>query len=288
MKIKNYLLLIIGICVVGSASSQSSIWKIEGNGNEFYLGGTVHILRSSDYPLPEEYDEVYEKSDLIAFEADLGEMEDEEIANKLVLGSVYNDDRGLKSVLSEKVYQKLSEACAEKNIPLATMDKLKPSMIVLTLTMMNMSNMGIVEEGVDQVYYNKAKSDGKELAFFESVEQQIDWLLGMGEGNEDEFILHSLKDLKDTKESMDELLEDWKNGDNKVMNKTLKQMKKDYPGVYKSLVSDRNTAWMEKLDGFLNDDKVEFVLVGSLHLHGSEGLLNLLEDEGYTVTQYNK
>jgi uncharacterized protein YbaP (TraB family) len=57
-------------------------------------------------------------------------------------------------------------------------------------------------------------------------------------------------------------------------------MKQDWPAIYKTLVSDRNTAWMPQIEEFLAGGQVHFVVVGLLHLHGPDGLLRQLEDLG--------
>jgi uncharacterized protein YbaP (TraB family) len=67
------------VCLYG----ETSVWKISGGDNALYIGGTVHILRESDYPLPEAFDAAFNESEMIIFETsvnDLSELlENEEI-----------------------------------------------------------------------------------------------------------------------------------------------------------------------------------------------------------------
>lgn len=49
------------------------------------------------------------------------------------------------------------------------------------------------------------------------------------------------------------------------------------------LISGRNQQWMDQLLPTLNQTR-SFVAVGALHLPGEQGLLNLLHQEGFTVT----
>lgn len=266
--------------------SQTSIWEIEGNGSTLYIGGTVHVLSESDYPLPKEYDEIYSKAEEIVFEADIAAMSDPNLAGQIMMNSMYTDDRKLSTVLNEEAYTKLSEECKGVGIAIEQMEKLKPSMVLLTLTMLKLQEMGVTEEGVDQKFYAQAVKDEKDLDFFETVKEQVNMLTSLGEGNESEYVLHSLNDLEETEEMMKEVLADWKQGTSKVMNETLEEMKKDYPNMYKNLVLERNNAWMPKIDSFLDDKDIEFILVGTLHLHGDDGLLAQLKEKGYTVVQY--
>ena len=56
--------------------------------------------------------------------------------------------------------------------------------------------------------------------------------------------------------------------------------------MYKSLIADRNDAWLPKIEAMLKTREVEFVLVGALHLAGDDGLLSQLATRGYKVRQY--
>ncbi len=46
-----------------------------------------------------------------------------------------------------------------------------------------------------------------------------------------------------------------------------------YPAIFKSLLVDRNKAWLPKPEELLRTAEVEFVLVSAGHMPGSEGLL---------------
>ena len=81
------------------------------------------------------------------------------------------------------------------------------------------------------------------------------------------------------------IIASWRKGEIKYFKKQLKDMKRDYPALYKSMFLDRNNNWIPKIDNFLKDKKTEFVLVGNLHLHGENGILNLLEKKGYKISQ---
>lgn len=41
-----------------------------------YVGGTIHILRQSDFPLPAEFEKAYSLSNMLVFESDMGKAND--------------------------------------------------------------------------------------------------------------------------------------------------------------------------------------------------------------------
>ena len=158
-------------------------------------------------------------------------------------------------------------------------------MVVLTLTGLRMKASGITSEGVDMHFLTKAKEDKKEVLFLESIDNQLNLLANMRDGNENNLVKKSLKELDETDAMMDGLISDWRNGEHKVMSKQITEMKKDYPKLYKDLLSNRNNNWMPIIDNYLSTEKTEFVLMGALHLHGEEGILNQLKNKGYTLEQ---
>jgi uncharacterized protein YbaP (TraB family) len=110
-------------------------------------------------------------------------------------------------------------------------------------------------------------------------------ITNMGKGNEDALIMHTLKDLEKMENELLGMLSDWKLGENKTMTKQFERMKTNFPSMYKSLLVDRNNAWMPKIEQYLEDNNVELILVGAAHLHGPDGLIKQMEAKGYTVTQ---
>ena len=55
----------------GAAVASSCVWKVTGPaGSIMYLGGSVHALRSSDYPLAPAYKTAFDASSHLVFEDD--------------------------------------------------------------------------------------------------------------------------------------------------------------------------------------------------------------------------
>ena len=42
---------------------------------------------------------------------------------------------------------------------------------------------------------------------------------------------------------------------------------------------------VDKIEGFLENDEIYFVVVGAGHLVGENGIINLLEEKGYITEQ---
>jgi uncharacterized protein YbaP (TraB family) len=283
-----FIALVLGACIsiAGAVSADTSVWEVKSATNTLYLGGTVHLLRSSDYPLPEEYEQAYLASSKLYFEVDLNSMTDMSVQAQLLKELTYSDGRSLKTVLNTKAYTALSDYVATAGLPLALMEQFKPGMIVTTLQLLQFQKMGFTPQGVDAFFNTRAIGDGKSLGQLETVQEQIGFLSSMGEGNESEFILLSLQDLSETTEVMGEMISAWRAGDNDRLSKLfVDEMKAEAPEIYETLLRRRNLNWMPQIEQMLKNDEIEFVLVGAAHLVGGDGLLELLSEKGYQVRQ---
>jgi len=166
---KRYIsnILLTGISLQSFA--QTSVWKVTNNDKTIYIGGTVHVLRPEDSPFPAPFDSAYAAADKLIFEADMSALENQEVAQQIMKQAMYNDERTLKSELDSATYALLESEFAMIQMPISTFAKFKPSMAVISLTMLKMQqDMGTISEGVDRTFYNRAIADGKQLEYLEN------------------------------------------------------------------------------------------------------------------------
>ena len=285
-KVASVLLALSFVFSVQSAVADSAVWQVSSGANTVYLGGTVHLLRPSDYPLPQEYEQAYQASNEIYFETDIGAMSDISVQTQMLQQLTYQDERTLQSVLSEEAYTALSEYISGTGMPMMMMEKFKPGMVISTLQVLEFQRIGVTPQGVDMYFNTRAVGDAKSLGQLETIMEQIGFLASMGEGNESEFILLSLEDLEETAEVMDDMIAAWREGNNdRLADLFVNEMRNEAPELYDSLLRQRNLNWIPQIEQMLQDDDTEFVLVGAAHLVGSDGLLELLQAKGYSVNQ---
>lgn len=268
-----------------SCSSQSSVWKIEGKGTKMYVGGSIHILREQDYPLPKEFKTAFDKSNTIVLEANINEQNKQSLAQEMMGLTLYSSDKSLKTELEENVYHKLDSAFSKSGLSLERMVGLKPVMAVLTLTQVELMKLGVTKEGVDSYFLKKASEKGKNLLFLENIEDQIKLIVQMGEGIENDYVLQSLNELKFYRDTFEKSIELWRKGNNSQWLEQINEYKNDYPELYQSLLVERNNNWIPLLEKYLETPEIEFVVVGAMHLPGPDGILLKMKEKGYKVEQ---
>src|SRR6266568_8842076 len=108
--------LVVFVCTW--ASAESSVWKAQKDNSTIYLGGTFHVLRESDYPLPPEFNQAYQASDMVVFETDIGKLQESSAQQKLLAKAMYADGSSVDKHLSAKAYGQLRAYCESNDIPL--------------------------------------------------------------------------------------------------------------------------------------------------------------------------
>jgi hypothetical protein len=273
---------IMGLC--GNAAAESSVWVVRQGSFVTYLGGTCHVLRQDDYPLPVEFERAYQAAERIVFEADPGQINSSQMQQLLARKAFYLDGTTLEQVLEPATYQLLQDYCRRSNLPLSVFARLKPAMAALTLLSMELQRLGINQGGVDLYFYQRAVTDGKGREALETMEQQVEFMLGMAEGREDRFMQHSMGELERLDEVFDGLISAWRKGDEEIIAKLVAaDFKEQFPEIFRTLFSERNAAWLSSLEMYIASPETELILVGVGHLVGEDGLLVELRKRGYRV-----
>ena len=283
-KILSAFALVLSVCHV--AFAESSVWKAQKGSAVVYLGGTCHILRESDYPLPPEFERAYRASDILVFETDIATLKAPATQARFLAKAVYADGSTVDKHLSAKAYAKLDSFCEANGIPLQAFSQFRPAMIMTTLTLLELTKMGATQEGVDSFFYQRAQKDNKRVEGLESADQQIDFLLSMADGEEDAFVDYSIEDLKTMREQFDQLADAWRRGDQgKLVELMVTELKVRQPKLYRKLITDRNREWLPVISAYKMTPKTRFVLVGVGHLVGPDGIIAALRAKGYRVDQ---
>jgi len=266
------------------AAAESSVWKARKGNSVIYLGGTCHLLRDTDFPLPPEFDKAYKASAVVVFETDIGKLRDPAMQKRLLSKAVYGDGSTIDKHLSARAYGDLSAYCEANGIPLQAFSRFRPSLLMVTLTLMELMKMGVTQQGADQFFYELARKDGKVVAGLETAEEQIEYAVSMADGHEDEFVSYSIRDMKNIKEQFESLVNAWRAGDTERLEQIMiADLKSRWPKLYRKLIADRNRNWVPLIDAYRKTARTEFILVGVGHLVGPDGIVEALRKMGYRV-----
>ena len=280
-------LILLCLLIPFHTFAETSVWRVSNGDSELFIGGTIHVLSATDYPLPIEFEQAYNQSHTLVFETDLAAMAQPEAQQQLLQRVMYKNGKTLKDDLSPQTYKTLVDYAASTGLMIELLNQFKPPMVMITLVMAELHRLGMAETGVDNYFNQKALADGKTLGELETVQEQLTMIEYMGKGHEDELILSTIEEMKELPLIMGEMKDAWRSGDMERLEKLgISPMKTDFPDLYRLLLVDRNNAWIPKIEALLATPEVEFVLVGALHLAANEGVISKLRALGYRVEFY--
>lgn len=277
LSLSTSLLLSIGL-------QAASVWKVSHEQHSLYIGGTIHVLTPADYPLAKEYDLAYQASDKVIFETDMDTVTSAEFSQKMMNQMMYSDGTTINQVLRPDTYQALAVHLSSRQMTMQTFASHKPSLLAISLTFFELQAMGYTSEGVDMYYANMAKTQGKELGWLETPDEQLAFLAKLGGDDPNAVIEYTLKDIIKMPKMFAQLHSTWLTGDMQGMADVgITPFKDDYPVIYQNLLVTRNNNWLPQIVDMLNDSPIEFVLVGALHLSGPDSILTMLKSKGFKI-----
>ena len=265
---------------------KSSLWSIETQSNKFYLLGSLHLLKQNSYPLAAAIGSAYADSRKIVFETDIAALQEPAMQAKLLQLGLYPEGSNLLQDLDGRTRQLLEKKMSALGLPLEQFARFKPWFIALTLTTLELQRMGFSPlYGLDVHFFNKARTDAKEIGFLEPAEFQLNLLGKMVKKDQIAFLNQTLKDLEVVNELAADLVKFWKAGNAKGLHELLFRSFKDYPDIHDRLLIQRNKKWVEEIEVLMRENKNVLFVVGAGHLVGPESVVDLLQKRGYKVKQ---
>jgi uncharacterized protein YbaP (TraB family) len=268
------------------SATKQPLWKIEGKQATVYLLGSVHALKKENYPLSASIGTAFDQAKVVVFETDFEALEKPEVQMRLLSKGTLPAGETLRDQLSPKLYDQLAAQLKETGLPAEVVAKLKPGIVAMTITLLEMQKLGMDEKlGVDRHFHERARKSGKEIVGLETPEFQIDLLTGFSKSEGEAMLKSTLKDIGTLKQKLGQMLKAWQTGDMKTVADLLNEAMEEHPDLYKRLVVERNKRWVPKIEELVRGDKHAIVIVGTGHLAGKESVVELLEKNGLKVTQ---
>lgn len=282
---KKLIMVFIAIVFATTVHAESSVWKLDGDNGSFYLAGSCHVLRKSDYPLPEEFESAYDDADQVIFESDIEALMSQEIQLLLLSKGMYTGGDTLEKKLSKKSYASLVKYCNDRSMSIDLFQSFKPWMVAMTFLVLELGKNGITPaDGLDMYFSNKAKKDGKPTGGLEDVYKHIELVSSFEEEFDDSIIESFIQEVEKVQVIMEDLIKFWRAGDEVEIDEYISEnMRKEFPKLYKRLIIDRNRDWIPHLETLMDSGKRTLVIVGVGHLVGKESVINLLKSKGYKI-----
>ncbi|MDE2758116.1 MAG: TraB/GumN family protein [Acidobacteriota bacterium] len=266
-------------------TSRGCLWEVSSEKGTLFLLGTVHLLKPGTHVVSPAAKAAFEQAQTILLELDLDEAESP-ASRQLFARKALLQGETLKDKVSSETLALAVEKTEALGLPFDRLSNLKPWSLSLSLTLFKLQALGFdPRHGVDRYYFDQGKQAGKEIGALETMEFQLDLFDGMSDRLQEEFLRQTLADLDLLEEETEQLVQAWSQGEVKVLEELMEKSFEDYPGLYQRLVVERNKNWVLRIEPLLNRPGTTLVVVGALHLVGTESVVELLKKQGYTVRQ---
>jgi len=273
----------IGGLIASHALASGCVYKITGpQGGTLYLGGSWHLLRRVDYPLPAAYNRAFDAASRLSFEIAPNDMES--MSKGLAHAGEYPRGDNLKSHVDPRTYDYLKRFFALTNLPEEKFSRYRPWFLAMSLRDGN-NNEFLGRLGIESFFGRRAQANGKKVTGLESAREHMEVFSGLSDRAGEALLLISLMPADKSSPDFSRMINAWRQGDIDFLANAVYAAYRDFPAMANRLVADRNRKWIPELEQYLRSGQTYFVIVGAAHLGRSEGVISLLKARGYQVQQ---
>lgn len=265
-------------------TKNSLLWQITGNGikDTSYVFGTMHLIDKEYFYFPDNLKELIKSSDLVVLE--IGE----ELNDPFKAMSLLKLDEG------ESLFDFFNEAQEDSIITWveekagfnetqfrAMFGGMKPFVLISLGTEMDMAKDGESYERTIMAIQSENKIP---LQGLETLEDQISVFDNFSDEEQANMVMETIRNSgEDSEIMMKNLMRLYHEQNIDSLNIMIHEEGETLADKEDELLSNRNHKWIPKINKMVADKKV-FIAVGAGHLAGENGVLQLLREEGYTVT----
>ena len=279
-------LLSLPAAAAPSDTGKHFLWRASKGSAVIYIAGSIHVLRKSDYPLPEIMESTFKASAGLVEEIDLARFDPESAQLQMMQLGGYPDGQSLKTDLPPDLYTRVTVLAKQQNVDMAMLDPMRPWLASIVLLDNQLVRKGFdASTGVDMHFADEAETSHKPVMGLETATFQLGMLAKLPEKTQQAMLIQSLSDAGNTDDQMDAMMDAWRRGDTALLAKEQQQEFGPYPDIYQAILVQRNRSWIPQIEKLAASGKQYFVVVGALHLVGPDGVLGSLEKDGYKIEQ---
>jgi uncharacterized protein YbaP (TraB family) len=287
-RFSRFLLLALA-CATLPAHSANFLWEVSSLTNRVYLFGTVHAGKAEWYPLPKAVEDALADARVLVVEADVTDSAE---MSKYGSSTSYTPPDSLRRHVSLESYARLLKLLPRYSFPEDQIAQMKPFIAVSLLVFAEWARRGYLPRyGIDGYLIAKAKGEMKPIRELEGIESQMRLMDSITDKENQAIFEGTLTALESglTGEQIEGLVRAWKVGDPQLLLEVARKYNSLVPGAAafeEKFVWARHDDMVKKIEGYLNESKSRhFIAVGSLHLVGPRGLVEMLRKRGYLVRQ---
>lgn len=275
---------LILLCLPGLGFTETGhglLWRIhKPKQAASYLFGTIHVDDKRVKNFSSQVRKRFEESKTLCLEI----LPDRQTQVSIGLAMMLPENQYLDAIIGEPLFAELSVWLNKKGISPLQATRLKPWAAMVMLSRPE-SKGGYA---LDEQLYHWAEHEYKQLCALETLQEQLSVFDSLSIPEQVVLIQDTLTHMAELPEMNETLIQAYLNGDlekiyaySMEFNQTSDTELADKLRMH--LIDDRNRRMLSRMRPYLERGKA-FIAVGALHLPGENGLIRLLQQEGYIVS----
>ena len=281
MKLTQRLSILISFIVLFTSANAQLLYRISGNGlkQDSYLFGTIHTMPKEDFEMPKKVMEALKSCGTIALEIDMNMSMSEQI--EMAKMTLIPNGETLKNYMSDSAYIKLKSYCMDtlawKESKFDKYAHMKPFFFSSVVLQEKIGK----QKSFEMEFQKLAKKYDKPLMGLETVMYQMETIDRISIKDQIQF----MDDFSNMSE-FDVMFDLYLKEDISALYTLISSETDMLPEFNHWFLEVRNANWIPVIEKQISTEAT-FIAVGAGHLGGTNGVLELLKKQGYTVTGIN-
>lgn len=263
-----------------AAKDDALLWKIKGEGvhKNCYLFGTMHLIEEDYFLFPSKLKKAIAKSEVLTME--LADLPDPSKSLKYIMlkeGSFFdyfNEEQEDSILTWANENLNLSEEAFKK-----TFNKFKPFAVVQVATQMQFIGK---TKSYELEFISLAEENNLDIKGLETIEQQMAIFDSLTPAQQSEMVMENIRDFDSNLSDMKSLMEVYDLQQVDALYEKIHEEGGVIEEEQEAFLDNRNANWVPQIEEMIKSNAV-FIAVGAGHLGGPNGVIRLLEKEGYEL-----
>ena len=251
-------------------------------------------MKKNMYPLHRAVMRRFNAADNLVVEINTDAIPTRQLQEEFMRRGTLPEGSNLTDELSQPTLLQVQQVLAARGYGIQAFQHMRPWFFEQSFVAQEMLVYGYdPAAGVDSHLIQQAKQSGKPILALETLEQQLD-LLSRASAREQDLSLRytfELLEQESVQTELNRLVVDWLRGDVDRMYHYMSEPLQEYPELktyITRLLDDRNVQMAKQIRRWLRGKGSYFVVVGAGHLGGPNGLVKLLEKNGFKAKQISR
>lgn len=260
--------------------SSSLLWKISGKGlkTPSYVFGTFHMMCKTDFSITTALEETIKSTQQFYGELDM----DDPTLQSTLMSNMRLKETNLQTLLGDEQFKIVADGF--KNITGMNLQMFNQFIPFMSLSLLALNSIPCADRIQPETeFVNIAKKNSLPILGLETVQDQVNAINREPLDSQLISLKKTILNYDSVKQVMTKMIAVYKEKNTDKLYQFLQDNSDGNTNFEQDMLVTRNVKWIPVIEKAIQE-KASFFAVGAAHLGGKQGVLNLLKQQGYTLT----